>query len=209
MTMRNARINANRTRQPGDLTIVDPDGLIDQELDAWLHERLERLLHRLSPRVTHVEARFGDNHKPRGNLARTCTVTVQLQGLDPIILEMRADDDQAAFDLAVEQAEADAKQALAKAGFAARSNGRQRGDAPTEAAKSGVHAIADGQSPYHNVKENTDGMVHSLEASLADRPSRKSTRAGKNRVKPASGLTIRTRSSVHKPEARAARAVRH
>lgn len=59
-----------------------------------------------------------------------------------------------------------------------------------------------------NSKQNTAGMVYDLEDSMTGRPSRKSTRPGKNRVKPASGLTLRTKSNMHSPGAVAARASR-
>jgi putative sigma-54 modulation protein len=68
------------------------------------------------------------------------------------------------------------------------------------------HAEENGHTAKRNVKLNTDGMSYGLEDSTTGKPSRKSTRAGKNRIKPANGLTLRTKSAVHSPQAIARRA---
>lgn len=79
----------------------------------------------------------------------------------------------------------------------------ERPDAHTKASQPGIEHTA-----RRNSKQNTAGMVYDLEDSMTGRPSRKSTRHGKNRVKPASGLTLRTKRSMHSPGAVAARAGR-
>ena len=79
----------------------------------------------------------------------------------------------------------------------------QRPDAHTKNMHPGIEHTA-----RRNAKQNTAGMVYDLEDSMTGRPSRKSTRPGKNRVKPASGLTLRTKSAMHSPGAVAARASR-
>ena len=66
----------------------------------------------------------------------------------------------------------------------------------------------DGHTARRNTKLNTAGMTHDLEDSMTGRPSRKSTRRSKNRIKQASGLTVRVKSSMHSPGAVAARAGR-
>jgi hypothetical protein len=87
-----------------------------------------------------------------------------------------------------------------------------RRDAVIDTAEPGVSAdqrkIGDGHTGKRNTKLRTDGMSYALEDSTNGKPSRKSTRAGKNRVKHDNGLTIRTKNAVHSPEQRAARAAR-
>jgi putative sigma-54 modulation protein len=70
------------------------------------------------------------------------------------------------------------------------------------------HRIENDHTARRNTKVNTAGMSHDLEDSMTGRPSRKSTRKSKNRIKQASGLTVRTRNSVNSPSALAARASR-
>lgn len=57
-----------------------------------------------------------------------------------------------------------------------------------------------------NTKLNTAGMPYALEDSTTGKPSRKSTRAGANRIKPGNPLTQRTKAAVHSPQSEAARA---
>ena len=59
-----------------------------------------------------------------------------------------------------------------------------------------------------NAKLNTEGMSRDLEDSLSGRPSRKSTRRGKNGVKADSGLTLRVKDRVHRPANEAVRSAR-
>jgi ribosome-associated translation inhibitor RaiA len=80
-----------------------------------------------------------------------------------------------------------------------------RGVAQLEAARA---MVGDGHTASRNTKLNTAGMTYDLEDSMSGRPSRKSTRRSKNGVKPASGLTVRTKSAMHSPGAVAARAAR-
>jgi hypothetical protein len=84
----------------------------------------------------------------------------------------------------------------------------QRGDGESRADAASV-ALGQGHTATRNTKLNTAGMSYDLEDSTTGKPSRKSTRKGKNRIKPASGLTLRTRSSLHSPHANAARSNRH
>jgi len=78
---------------------------------------------------------------------------------------------------------------------------------PQKAAPDG-HKLENEHTARRNTKLNTAGMAYDLEDSMSGRPSRKSTRRSKNRIKQASGLTVRTRNQVHSPSAVAARASR-
>jgi putative sigma-54 modulation protein len=65
-----------------------------------------------------------------------------------------------------------------------------------------------GHTAKRNAKEHTDGMPYALEDSTQARPSRKSTRGGKNRIKHGQQLALRTKGAIHSPQQRAARAAR-
>jgi len=71
-------------------------------------------------------------------------------------------------------------------------------------------AHGDGAGPEHtatrNTKLHTSGMAYALEDSTDGKPSRKSTRGGKNHIKHDNGLTVRTKSAVHSPSERHLRA---
>jgi putative sigma-54 modulation protein len=71
-----------------------------------------------------------------------------------------------------------------------------------------MRKAGDGRTAQRNVKTHTDGMPYALEDSTQARPSRKSTRAGKNRIKHGQQLALRTKGQIHSPQMRAARAGR-
>jgi putative sigma-54 modulation protein len=82
---------------------------------------------------------------------------------------------------------------------------KERRDARVDTALPGVSAdmrkVGYGHTASRNTKLNTAGMSYALEDSTTGKPSRKSTRGSSNGSKPASGLTIRTKSAVHNPKA--------
>lgn len=86
--------------------------------------------------------------------------------------------------------------------------GKVRRDGEVDTAEPGVSATdrkAGGKSTARrNSNQNDSGMSVALEDSRG-KPSRKSTRGGKNRVKAASQLTRRTQQALRSPSARAAR----
>jgi putative sigma-54 modulation protein len=81
-----------------------------------------------------------------------------------------------------------------------------------DTARPGVSAdmrkAGDGHTATRNTKLNTAGFVYELEDSTDGKPSRKSTRAGKNRVKHGQALALRSKDAVHSPPQRAQRAQR-
>lgn len=85
-----------------------------------------------------------------------------------------------------------------------------RRDLPVDTSEPGVAAddrkAGYGHTAKRNTKLNTAGMKHALEDSTTDRPSRKSTRRGANRIKPDNPLTQRTKSAVTSPQSQASRA---
>jgi hypothetical protein len=87
---------------------------------------------------------------------------------------------------------------------------KTRRDVPVDTAEPGSSAddrkVGAGHTGKRNTKLNTAGMKYALEDSTTGKPSRKSTRAGTNRIKPDNPLTQRTKSSVQSPQSQAARA---
>ena len=68
--------------------------------------------------------------------------------------------------------------------------------------------VGDGHTATRNTKLNTAGLAYALEDSTTGKPSRKSTRAGKNRMKHGQALALRTKTAVNSPPMRAQRASR-
>lgn len=63
----------------------------------------------------------------------------------------------------------------------------------------------EGHTAKRNTKLNMEGMPYRLEDSTTGKPSRKSTRAGANHIKPGNALTLRSRRATHSPKAIATR----
>jgi len=86
---------------------------------------------------------------------------------------------------------------------------KTRRDTPVDTAAPGVSADQRSVGKDHTGKRNTKrksaGMAYALEDSTNGKPSRKSSRRSANRVKPASGLTLRTKSAVQSPKSVASR----
>jgi hypothetical protein len=84
-----------------------------------------------------------------------------------------------------------------------------RRDLHVDTATSGVSAsdrkVGYGHTGKRNTKLNTEGMSYKLEDSTTDRPSRKSTRGGAHHVKADANLTLRARSAMSAPKAKATR----
>jgi putative sigma-54 modulation protein len=71
-----------------------------------------------------------------------------------------------------------------------------------------LHQLADGHTATRNTKLHANGAAYDLEDSTNGRPSRKSTRAGKNRIKHGQAQALQTKTSIHSPQERATRARR-
>jgi hypothetical protein len=86
---------------------------------------------------------------------------------------------------------------------------KERRDMPIDTAQPETSAdmrkAGYGHTGKRNTSLNTAGMPYALEDSTAARPSRKSTRAGKNRIKHGQALALRSKDAVHSPEMRAKR----
>jgi hypothetical protein len=84
-----------------------------------------------------------------------------------------------------------------------------RRDMPIDTSKPGSSAsdrrVGYGHTGKRNTKLNNAGMTYALEDSTDGKPSRKSSRRSSNRIKPANGLTLRTKSAALSPKSNAAR----
>jgi putative sigma-54 modulation protein len=89
---------------------------------------------------------------------------------------------------------------------------KERRDLVIDTSQPGVSAdmrkVGDGHTGKRNAKLHSDGMPYALEDSTDGRPTRKSTRGGKNRIKHGQQLALRSKGAVHSPQQRAARASR-
>jgi putative sigma-54 modulation protein len=257
------------------------DGALDDGLDTWVHERLERQLGKYRPQIERIDVRFGDENGPKGGIDRNCMIHVVLSALPPVVVEMRAGEDREAFDLAAGRVERAVKRTMQKHGFSTKHKRRQRPphgaadeatvqasleeagmlepdredregqdgaegedrvgeeplagrraghgrdelmelqarpekerrDSPIDTSQPGVSAdmrkVGAGHTGKRNTKLHTDGMPYALEDSTTARPSRKSSRGGgKNHLKHGQQLALRSKSAVHNPQQRAARASR-
>jgi hypothetical protein len=243
------------------LEIRNLDGAVDEELHAWVHERLGRQLGKYATQIERVEVRFGDENGPKGGIDRNCMIHVVLSALAPVVVETRAGEDREAFDLAAGRAERALRHTMQKHGFSTKHKRTQRGghgeleagelqqameeagmrepdseqqiepgepslydrrvgrgpdrlaalqarpetnvDTAQPGASADMRKIGKDHTATRNTKLRDDGMPYALEDSTNGKPSRKSTRAGSNRIKHDNGLTVRTKAAVHTPERRA------
>ena len=206
------------------LEIRSLDGSVDPALESWVHERLGRQLGKYATQIERVEVRFGDENGPKGGVDRNCMIHIVVSTLAPVVVEVRAAEDREAFDLAAGRAERALRHSMQKHGFHTKHKRRQRTPhaAPDETlvmasmeeagmlpAQDGAEGVAQDLSEHtadRNMKLHTSGMTYALEDSTTGKPSRKSTRGGKNHIKHDNGLTVRTKDAVHSPSQRAMRA---
>ena len=194
---------------------------VNAALDTWIHERASRQLGKFATQIEHLTVRFSDENGPRGGVDQRCAIHVTLHALPEVIISGSAETPREAFDGAIARVERAVRRTLDKHGFAARRSPRAKGgpdamsaspepdDRRIDTAKPGVSAsdrkIGNGLTASRNIKVNTAGMTQALEDAETGRPSRKSTRRGMHGEKPDASLTLRTKTAMHTPQARAAR----
>lgn len=234
-------------------------GDIDNALHGWIHDRLGRQLAKFASHIERIQVRFDDVNAKKGGVDQSCHVHISVSALPPISVEVVAESEREAFDLAARSAERALRRSLQQHGFAAKHSARsEHGAAPAaqrdsttrsredevespstrdgvpldtgdsfygrregrgEPALEAVQAYAHGElasadqtedeihTAARNARQSTAGMAYDLEDSMTGRPSRKSSRRGKNHVKPAAGLELRETHRTHSPSSRAARNV--
>lgn len=194
---------------------------VSAALDTWIHERASRQLGKFATQIERLTVRFSDENGPRGGVDQRCAVHVTLHALPEVVVSGSAETPREAFDRAIARVERAVQRTLDKHGFAARRSPRAKGgvdaksasleldDRRVDTAKPGVSAsdrkIGNGLTASRNIKVNTAGMTQALEDSETGKPSRKSTRSGMHGEKPDAPLTLRTKTAMHTPQARAAR----
>lgn len=194
---------------------------VNAALDTWIHERATRQLGKFATQIERLTVRFSDENGPRGGVDQRCAIHVTLHALPEVVVSGSAQTPREAFDSAIARVERAVRRTLDKHGFAARRSPRAKGgaeaktvsldadDRRVDTAKPGVSAsdrkIGNGFTASRNIKVNTAGMTQALEESETGKPSRKSTRSGMHGEKPDAPLTLRTKTAMHTPQARAAR----
>jgi hypothetical protein len=208
------------------ISIRDVAGEARGATKRWVFERVQRQLGKFGPQIERVEVRFCDVNGHKGGQDQSCMVHVLLSALPPIVVESVGGTAREAFDLAAARAERATQRNLQRHGFSTGHKRRQRphktdgmseSDAETvlgavlgEAGSTELLLEADqppatGHAGRRNPTHNDSRMTYALEDSTNGHPSRKSTRGSSNHVKPANGLTLRTKSAVLSPKSIAAR----
>jgi len=155
------------------------------------------LLSTLAPFASHVlraTVALEDGGLVRGRRITWCLVRVLLRGRDEVVVEERGAAARAAVDTATDALERALVSAFGAPKAAPKKTVRRRATPPKR------------RTARQNVKGRATDEAYALEASATGRPSRKSTRGSKNRIKPASNLTRRTQRAERSPENRAAKA---
>lgn len=143
--------------------IRKPHGALDDSLDAWVHERLERHLGMYAEQIETINVRFGDENGPKGGIDRNCMIHVAISALPPVVVEVRAGDEREAFDLAAGRLERAIKRTMQKHGFSMKHKGRHR--PPHGAAdEATVHASLDDAGMLADQAADDDGALLDEEA---------------------------------------------
>ena len=210
------------------IAIRDVGGEARGSLEHWVHQRLGRQLGKFASQIEGVDVRFCDVNGQKGGQDQSCMVHVVLSALPPVVVESLGETPRHAFDLAAARAERATRRNLEKHGFSTGHKRRQRtpkpdglgeevGGQPTDEVVAELSAPSTelmleaaepprtGHAGRRNPKHNDSRMTYALEDSPNGQPSRKSTRGSSNHVKPANGLTLRTKSAVLSPKSMAAR----
>lgn len=170
------------------LDIRYPHGRIGSRLTDWIHDRLGRQLGKFAPQIERIEVRFEDLNGTKGGVDRSCMVHVVLSALPPVVVEMQAESDHEAFDLAAGRAERATRRNLEKHGFSTGHKKRHRG------------ADKDSVPPANGLLA-AQGDSAAEEGGLESNPLGGSVREAHPHLKDSPGLTLRTRDAVQSPEA--------
>jgi ribosome-associated translation inhibitor RaiA len=184
--------SAGRTDAPETpLELRSSNGEINEDLRAWVYERLSRQLGKYATQIERMQVRFGDVNGDRGGVGKTCVVHVVLSSLPPVVIEVTGESEREAFDLAAGRAERATRHSVEKHGFTTRSQKRPNGPLDGEPSAEPVQA-AESQDGW-TVDDSTagdgayDAHVH-------------------HHGKPDASLTLRTRSASQSSKAQAERA---
>ncbi|HEY6877613.1 MAG TPA: HPF/RaiA family ribosome-associated protein [Polyangiales bacterium] len=181
--------SAGRTDAPNTpLELRSANGELNEDLRAWVYERLSRQLGKYAPQIERIQVRFADENGDRGGIGKTCMVMVVLSRLPKVVAEATGETDREAFDLAAGRAERAARHTIEKHGFSTRNGKRAEPNGasvqvlpePAESRDSQVDGSTAGDGAY-------DVHVH-------------------HHHKPDASLTLRTRAAAQSAKAQAERA---
>lgn len=83
-------------------------------LKSRIQRKLDRSIGHWSDVIQHVDVRFEDHNGPRGGTAMACSVTIALQGAEPIVVKSRDTTQSKAFALVVPKLERTLRRNLGK-----------------------------------------------------------------------------------------------
>lgn len=114
-------------------------------LRAWVHERLGRQLGKFAPQIQRIQVRFGDENGPKGGLDKCCLVHVILSKLPAVVVEIRGETEQEAFDLAAARAERAVRRSMEKHGISTHHHQHKRHTPAMDMAQlDGLNVAGDG-----------------------------------------------------------------
>lgn len=129
---------------------------IDDSLRSWVYERISRQLGKYATHIERIQVSFGDeNGSLKGGVDKVCTVHLVLSKLPPIVVEVRAESEREAFDLAAGRAERATRHSVQKHGYSSR---------PAHKHGNGHAAGGDHQPGEGASDEATDGQRDSSES---------------------------------------------
>jgi hypothetical protein len=144
-----------------------------------------------------VSLRFDDVNGPRGGVDTRCRVRILLSGQDSVVVEQRARSAEHALALLTPRLRRSLQRSVDRRGGKAPPPSRPRSRRPP----AGRTPPSARRPARRTVKARTHGMTVALEEP-ARRPSRKSTRASRNRAKAGSKIGRATKRRHHSPTRR-------
>lgn len=182
---------------------------LDPALENYVRERAGSKLGKFATSIERVTVRFEDENGPKGGVDIDCKIKLVMRGAPTVLVTEVASDPRDAFDLAVGAAEQAVGRGLAKRGLASPRGRKPRRREKLKAATAPTRTVSatrrDRAGGHSSRKRSAPKAAVAFEASAA-RPSRKSTRAGANRVKPDAPKRLTTMvARVVAPQARKAR----
>ncbi|MEY4513008.1 MAG: hypothetical protein RLZZ450_5130 [Pseudomonadota bacterium] len=104
---------------PLEIRTTGPE--IDSSLRSWIYERISRQLGKYATHIERIQVRFGDeNGLHKGGVDKACMVHLILSKLPPVVVEVCAETERQAFDLAAGRAERATRHSVQKHGFSSR-----------------------------------------------------------------------------------------
>lgn len=215
-------------KTPLDLRVIGVP--VASKLEERIPSLLGRKLERYALNITRVTVRFEDVNGPRGGVDTACRIEMSTKGRSHIVVDVYDADADRAFRRAAALAKTALGRALDRTSSERRRPYASRAQAPKPArrksapkrpaagsligrrvgrSKENLEDVlaytGQGSTAARNVKRRTSGMNVTLEDSVKDRPTRKSTRKSKNRQKAGSLIGRATKRAHHAPRARASR----